>query len=274
MRARERVDAVHDGTSWSSRACWPSARSRGAEPLEQVVADAQRVGHRGQRRVHGARRREEARVDDVEVVELVRLAVRRRAPTSAGSSPKRTVPHWCATPASGIRWSRTDRLGIGPRGSRAAPSRPLSFAQQPPVRLERCGSVLARWIAPCAVDRDAVVRVRQVLASSARSRSRAWPCSRARGRARTTARPRAGCCGRDLPSIWMCPSGSSESVGAPVVVVDAERLLELRRVRRLRDRDHAGVDVRHVVAADLVGASSRARSGAGRTPSAAAAPRS
>ena len=51
----------------------------------------------------------------------------------------------------------------------------------------------------------------------------------------------------------MCPSGRSESVGAPVVVVDAERLLELRRVRRLRDRDHARVDVGHVVAADDVG---------------------
>ena len=52
-----------------------SGRLRGAEALEQVVADAQGVGHRGQRRVHGADAREEARVDDVEVVELVGLAV-------------------------------------------------------------------------------------------------------------------------------------------------------------------------------------------------------
>ena len=53
-------------------------RGRGdgcAEPLEQVVADAQGVRHRGERRVHRARRGEEARVDDVEVVEVVRLAV-------------------------------------------------------------------------------------------------------------------------------------------------------------------------------------------------------
>ena len=49
---------------------------------QQVVADAQRVGHRGQRRVHRADAREEARVDDVEVVDLVGAAVGVRAPTA------------------------------------------------------------------------------------------------------------------------------------------------------------------------------------------------
>src|SRR3954451_17136680 len=49
--------------------------ARCAEPREQAVADAQGVGHRGQRRVDGADAREEARVDDVEVVELVHAAV-------------------------------------------------------------------------------------------------------------------------------------------------------------------------------------------------------
>ena len=61
-------------------------------------------------------------------------------------------------------------------------------------------------------------------------------------------------------------------VGAPVVVVDAERLLELRLVRRLRDRDHARVDVGHVVAARPGRSRSRARADAARRPSAAAAP--
>src|SRR3954454_16331624 len=51
------------------------SRGARAETLEQVVADAQRVGHRRQRRVHRADAREEARVDDVEVVDLVRAAV-------------------------------------------------------------------------------------------------------------------------------------------------------------------------------------------------------
>src|SRR5690349_23924230 len=46
-----------------------------AEALEQVVAHAQPVRHRRERRVHGADAREEARVDDVEVVDLVRATV-------------------------------------------------------------------------------------------------------------------------------------------------------------------------------------------------------
>ena len=45
------------------------------EPVGEVLADADGVGHRGERRVHGADAREEAGVDDVEVVELVGLAV-------------------------------------------------------------------------------------------------------------------------------------------------------------------------------------------------------
>src|SRR5438045_1807609 len=50
-------------------------RGRGPQPLEQVVTDPQCVRHRGESRVHRADAREEARVDDVEVVELVCAAV-------------------------------------------------------------------------------------------------------------------------------------------------------------------------------------------------------
>src|SRR5438270_9315982 len=46
----------------------------GPQSLEQVVADPQPVRHRRQRGVHRADAREEARVDDVQVVELVGLA--------------------------------------------------------------------------------------------------------------------------------------------------------------------------------------------------------
>src|SRR5438874_5042453 len=45
------------------------------QPFEQVRSDAQRVGDDGQRRVHRADGHEEARVDHIEVVELVGLAV-------------------------------------------------------------------------------------------------------------------------------------------------------------------------------------------------------
>ena len=114
----------------------------------QVVADPQRVRHRRQRRVHRARRREEARVDDVEVVE-------RRAPGSstssaevAGSSPKRTVPHWCATPASGMRWSSTDAARDRALLAAELAEQALELGEQPPVRLDRCGTVLARWMRP------------------------------------------------------------------------------------------------------------------------------
>src|SRR6185312_17268203 len=46
-----------------------------AHPREQVVADPQRVGHCRERRVHGPDAGEDARVDDVDVVELVGAAV-------------------------------------------------------------------------------------------------------------------------------------------------------------------------------------------------------
>ena len=45
------------------------------EPLAQVVADAQRVRHDRQRRIHRAGRGKEARVDDIQVVQVVRFAV-------------------------------------------------------------------------------------------------------------------------------------------------------------------------------------------------------
>src|SRR4051794_8411022 len=48
---------------------------RGAEAFEDPLPHPHGVGHRGQRRVDRADAREEARVDDVEVVELVRAAV-------------------------------------------------------------------------------------------------------------------------------------------------------------------------------------------------------
>ena len=49
--------------------------ARHPQALAQVVPDAERVRHRGQPGVHRADAGEEAGVDDVEVVELVRLAV-------------------------------------------------------------------------------------------------------------------------------------------------------------------------------------------------------
>ena len=52
-----------------------AARTRDAKTLAQVVADAEGIGHDRQGRVHGSARREEAAVDDVQIVDFVRLAV-------------------------------------------------------------------------------------------------------------------------------------------------------------------------------------------------------
>ena len=51
------------------------AGTPGAEPFEQMVADPQRVGDDRQRRVHRRARGEEAGIDDIEIVDLVRPAV-------------------------------------------------------------------------------------------------------------------------------------------------------------------------------------------------------
>ena len=50
-------------------------RAVSPEPLPDVITDPERVRHDGERRIHRAARGEEARVDDVEVVNVVGLAV-------------------------------------------------------------------------------------------------------------------------------------------------------------------------------------------------------
>src|SRR5205085_2606029 len=55
----------------------------------------------------------------------------------AGSLPKRTVPHWWALPASGIRWSTIDQLGTALSWQPSGPIRAFSL---PSSRL--CGSRL------------------------------------------------------------------------------------------------------------------------------------
>jgi hypothetical protein len=65
---------------------------RRPEPLEQVVADAQRVGHGGKPGVHGARGWKEAGVDYVEVVDVVRFAVEvERRPFRVGTKSHRAA---------------------------------------------------------------------------------------------------------------------------------------------------------------------------------------
>src|SRR6516225_8225744 len=63
-----------------------------AEPFQDVIAHAERVCHDGQRRIHSSAGGEEAAVNDVQVIELVRLAVRiERRSLRIAAEPDRAV---------------------------------------------------------------------------------------------------------------------------------------------------------------------------------------
>ncbi len=84
---------------------------RGGQPLENVVADAQGIGDRGEGRVDGTRGREEAGVDEYSLSRSCALQLM-SSTERRGSVPNRTMPQLWAMPASGIRWLSTDQRGI------------------------------------------------------------------------------------------------------------------------------------------------------------------
>src|SRR5947207_3865906 len=71
---RQRMRSRRGGTSGTAK---PTRRRllRSRQSLQQVIAHADGVGDGGERRIDRADADEKARIDDVEVVELVRLAV-------------------------------------------------------------------------------------------------------------------------------------------------------------------------------------------------------
>lgn len=77
----------------------------------RMVTHAERLGARGQRRVHRARVWKEVGVRDIEVVDVVRFAVD-VGRGALGSMPKRTLPQLWAMPASGICWPSTGERRI------------------------------------------------------------------------------------------------------------------------------------------------------------------
>ncbi len=265
IERREGVD-VHASASSSCR-----VELLGSEPLDQVVADAQGVRHRGQRRVDGAPTTGRSSCRR-------RRGCRDRGPCSSGRarrSPGRRRTGRCRSCGRSRRPGSAGRAptsaGSPAPGSRSSPSSPLSLSSR-----RRCGSRLRYVFASRIVPwRSTVTRFSGWGRSSVVSQ-KSIACLRhvveREARARTTGAPARRMSLSDLPSIWMWPSGRSESASAPVEVVEPERLLELRRVRLLREGDHGRVDVRHVVAADLARTSSRARRDGGRSPSGAAAP--
>jgi hypothetical protein len=74
--ALDKSGQVHDPVLGSGRHVGRSGyMTRLAEPRHQVIPNAKRIGHSGERRVHCSDAREETGVDDVKVVEFVCLAI-------------------------------------------------------------------------------------------------------------------------------------------------------------------------------------------------------
>ena len=75
--------------------------NRHTQPLKQVISYTQRIRDDRESRVHRSAGGEEAAVHNVKIVESCALQFTSSAEV-LGSLPKRIVPFWCATPASGI----------------------------------------------------------------------------------------------------------------------------------------------------------------------------
>ena len=137
--------------------------------LQQVISHPQRIGHDGQRWIHRATGWEEA-------ARRRRKGCRSHAPCNCASSaevlgsfPKRTVPFWCATPASGIRWP-TKRLRANRPSWHSWPCtshlvccciRLLQLRNQALVAFVVVGLVAENDVA-VAIESDAILRVWQV----------------------------------------------------------------------------------------------------------------
>ncbi len=171
--------------------------------------------------------------------------------------PKRTVPAWWATPAmpiSFLRYAGARDEVIGMHAQMA------EHGLQLPVQALRgllVGGLVGQLDAAVWRERDPVVGARQVLGREPEVDA---VC------AATSSRLNVGAsfvssgfsplniCASDLPTIWMLPSGKREIIAPEVEVVEAQGLLEHRRVGLLGDGQHGDAVVEHVVAADLVGA--------------------
>ena len=131
VRAARRAGANAGDEQRSAGAAQPARAVHHREPLQQVIADAQRVRHDRQRRVHRAARREEA-------ARRRRRGCRARAPCSSRRAPTSSDRGRSGSCRSGARRRRAGcaaeevrvRAGSGASWSQrdAAFSMPLSFA--------------------------------------------------------------------------------------------------------------------------------------------------
>ena len=197
--------------------------------------------------------RKEARVDDVQVVELVRLAVRCRAPTSCGSRAE-------AARARLVRDAADVDLVLHVQIAR---DQVVVHVEVIEHRLELLvelllGHLVGRRVAErdaaVALDRDAILGRGRSSVESQKSTA----CCATISSDHCGARPVSiGFSPRNIGALRLADHLDVahrvlEARHAEVEVVQPERLLVLRRVRLLRDGEHRLAVVEHVVAPDLV----------------------
>ena len=220
-----------------------------------MVPDAKRVRHRRQGRVHRADAREEARVDDVEVVHLVGPAVgveHRRG----GIGPKPDGPCLVRTPGH-----RNLGLHVGEAVDQVArvhvqlPEDRLHLPVEPLPGLGVGLRVAERDLA-VTVDGDAVVGAGQILGREPEvDRVSRDPLERPLGRElRLEGLLAAEHRRLGLADHLDVPQRELEVVAPEVEVVQPEGLLIDGRVLLAREREHGLAVVEHEVAPHLVGA--------------------
>src|SRR5262245_10933646 len=220
------------------------------QPRRQVIAHAQRVCHDGEGRVHASARREEAAVDDIQVVELVRLAVEvqgrgpRVEPESYGPVLVRDAGERNAS--GDVRLEPEQVVGIvdGADLLHHAPE----LRDQPLVRLVVVRGVLEHD-ATIRSEAHPVVGVGEILGGQP-ERERVRRHSLERPARRDPWGARAQCVGVRLSDHGDVSQRELPLRGREVEVVEAPRLLEDGRVRVQREGEQERVDVTHVVAAD------------------------
>src|SRR5690348_6103709 len=140
------------------------------EPLQQVVANAQRVRHDRERRIHRTARRKEAPVHDVQVVHVVCLAVHvERGRRRIVAEPDRAVLMSHTGERNALAEEQASREDADVTVLAVDRARALTLEQlmhlpaEPAVALLVVRRIREHDVA-AAVDRDAIARVRQVLA--------------------------------------------------------------------------------------------------------------
>src|SRR5213592_4180943 len=211
-----------------------------------MVADPQRIGHDCESRVHRAARGKEAPVYDIEIVQLVRLAVaieRRRLRIVAEADRAVLVRHAGERHPLPDEEVARDQVMLAPqRIHQALELRDQALVAFLVVRLVVQHDLLILR------NRDPVVGVGQIFRSEPKV-ERVF-----RDQVERHSRHDRGGAGRqdvgiELPDEGDVPHRVLPFVGCEVVVVQCERLLEHGRVWLLRDGEHDRIDVPHVMAA-------------------------